>query len=125
MTWGNYQMILTFAVLGGVFLCFIKEWLPTDLVALGGLCVLLVTGVLDDVDLRRIFGNAAPLTIGAMFILGEALTRTGAIDWIAHRFEMWAGKSMIGVIAHGFTRDMRELDLCQRVEPGTGGSDMS
>lgn len=87
-------MILTFAVLGGVFLCFVKEWLPTDLVALGGLCVLLATGVLDDGDLKRIFGNAAPLTIGAMFILGEALTRTGAIDWIAHRFEMWAGKSM-------------------------------
>lgn len=87
-------MILTFAVLGGVFLCFVKEWLPTDLVALGGLCVLLATGVLDDADLKRIFGNAAPLTIGAMFILGEALTRTGAIDWIAHRFEMWAGKSM-------------------------------
>lgn len=94
MTLENYQMILTFAVLGGVFLCFVKEWLPTDLVALGGLCVLLVTGVLDDADLKRIFGNAAPLTIGAMFILGEALTRTGAIDWIAHRFEMWAGKSM-------------------------------
>jgi di/tricarboxylate transporter len=94
MTWENYQMILTFAVIGGVFLCFVKEWLPTDLVALGGLCVLLATGVLNDADLKRIFGNAAPMTIGAMFILGEALTRTGAIDWIAHRFEMWAGKSM-------------------------------
>ena len=94
MTWENYQMVLTFAVLGGVFLCFAKEWLPTDLVALGGLGVLLATGVLDNADLKRIFGNAAPLTIGAMFILGEALTRTGAIDWIAHRFEMWAGKSM-------------------------------
>jgi di/tricarboxylate transporter len=94
MTWENHQMILTFAVIGGVFLCFVKEWLPTDLVALGGLCILLATGVLDDVDLKRIFGNSAPMTIGAMFILGEALTRTGAIDWIAHRFEMWAGKSM-------------------------------
>ncbi len=94
MTWENYQMILTFAVLGGVFLCFVKEWLPPDLVALGGMCVLLATGVLGEVELGKIFSNPAPMTIGAMFVLGEALTRTGAIDWIAHRFERWAGKSM-------------------------------
>jgi di/tricarboxylate transporter len=94
MTWENYRMLLTFAVLGGVFLCFVKEWLPTDLVALGGLCVLLTGGVLDEDDLRKIFSNPAPLTIGAMFVLGEALTRTGAIDWIAHRFETWAGNSI-------------------------------
>lgn len=94
MTWENYQMILTFAVLGGVFVCFAKEWLPTDLVALGGMCVLLATGVLGEDDLKTVFSNSAPMTIGAMFILGEALTRTGAIDWIAHRFETWAGKSM-------------------------------
>ncbi len=94
MNWENFNMILTFVVLGGVFLCFVKEWLPTDLVALGGLCVLLAFGVLDEDDLRKIFSNPAPMTIGAMFVLGEALTRTGAIDWIAHRFETWAGKSM-------------------------------
>ncbi len=94
MNWQTFHMILTFAVLGGVFLCFVKEWLPTDMVALGGMCVLLVTGVLDERDLGKIFSNSAPMTIGAMFVLGEALTRTGAIDWIAHRFETWAGKSM-------------------------------
>lgn len=87
-------MILTFGVLGAVFLCFVKEWLPTDMVALGGMCVLLATGILDDADLKKIFSNSAPMTIGAMFILGEALTRTGAIDWIALRFDVWAGKSM-------------------------------
>jgi di/tricarboxylate transporter len=90
----TFQMILTFAVLGGVFLCFVKEWLPTDLVALGGMCALLATGVLGEDELRKIFSNPAPMTIGAMFVLGEALTRTGAIDWIAYRFETWAGKSM-------------------------------
>ncbi len=87
-------MILTFAVLAGVFLCFIKEWFPSDLVALGGMSVLLVTGVLGEPELKRIFSNPAPMTIGAMFVLGEALTRTGAIDWLAHRFEKWAGRSM-------------------------------
>jgi hypothetical protein len=46
MTWETFEMLLTFAVLAGVFTCFVKEWLSTDLVALGGMCVLLVTGVL-------------------------------------------------------------------------------
>ena len=94
MTWEDFHLILTFAVLAGVFLCFMKEWLPADLVALGGMCVLLGAGVLREDDLKNVFSNPAPMTIGAMFVLGEALTRTGAIDWLAHRFETWAGASM-------------------------------
>jgi len=90
----RFQMILTFVVLLGVFVVFVKEWLPNDLVALGGFSVLLLFGILDERDLGKIFGNAAPLTIGAMFVLGEALTRTGVIDGIAVRFEKWAGKSL-------------------------------
>jgi len=90
----NYQMLITFAVLVGVFVVFAKEWLPNDLVALGGLALLLLTGILDEQDLGVVCGNSAPMTIGAMFIIGEALTRTGVIDWIAFRFEKWAGKSL-------------------------------
>lgn len=91
---GNVEMLITFAVLAGVFVIFTKEWLPNDLVALGGMSVLLLCGILDEKDLGTVFSNSASMTIGAMFILGEALTRTGAIDWIAHRFEKWAGKSL-------------------------------
>lgn len=67
---------------GGVAF-FVKEWLPNDLVALAGMSVLLLLGIPDEADLGSVFGNSAPLTIGAMFILGEALTRTGVIDGIA------------------------------------------
>lgn len=91
-------MLITFAVLAGVFVFFSKEWLPSDLVALGGMSVLLICGILDEGDLGKVFSNSAPMTIGAMFILGEALTRTGAIDWVAHRFEKWAGNSMTRAI---------------------------
>ena len=94
----NVQMIVTFAVLAGVFVTFAKEWLPSDMVALGGLALLLLTGILDESDLGEIFGNPAPMTIGAMFILGSALTRTGVIDWIAHHFEKLAGTSLTRAI---------------------------
>ncbi|MDP4720397.1 MAG: SLC13 family permease [Akkermansiaceae bacterium] len=87
-------MLITFAVLLGVFVVFAKEWLPNDLVALSGMLLLVICGILDENDLGKVFSNSAPMTIGAMFILGEALTRTGTVDWIAHRFEKWAGKSI-------------------------------
>ncbi|QTN31440.1 SLC13 family permease [Akkermansiaceae bacterium] len=88
------QMIVTFVVLAAVFVTFAKEWLPNDLVALGGMAVLLLTGIIDEKDLTEVFGNPAPMTIGAMFIIGGALTRTGVIDWIALHFERMAGRSL-------------------------------
>ncbi|MGJ8632979.1 MAG: SLC13 family permease [Luteolibacter sp.] len=91
-------MWFTFALLGGVFFVFAKEWLPNDLVALGGMCVLLVAGVIDEVDVGKVFSNSAVITIGAMFVMAQALTRTGAVDWIALRFQKWAGKSMTRAI---------------------------
>ncbi|MFD2257644.1 SLC13 family permease [Luteolibacter algae] len=90
----SLQMWFTFALLGVVFLVFVKEWLPTDLVALGGMCVLAIAGVIDENDIGIIFSNSAVMTIGAMFVIAEALTRTGAIDGIASRFEKAAGKSL-------------------------------
>ncbi len=94
MNWDQVQMIITFTVVVGAFVALMREWLPADLVALGGMALLLATGVLGEDDLRTVFSNPAPMTIGAMFVLGEALTRTGAIDWIARHFGTWAGKSM-------------------------------
>ena len=94
MSGDKIQMFFTFVVLAGIFVIFVKEWLRNDLVALGGLSVLIVAGVIGEKELGQIFSNSAPMTIGAMFILGEALTRTGVIDLIALRFEKWAGKSL-------------------------------
>lgn len=91
----NVQQIITFAVILGVFWVFIKEWLPNDMVALSGMGLLLLLGILNEDDLGAVFSNSAPMTIGAMFILGEALTRTGVIDWIAGKFEKLAGKSIL------------------------------
>jgi di/tricarboxylate transporter len=84
------QMIVVSVVLAGTFLCFVKEWIPTELAALSGFAALLAVGILDETDVGGVFGNAAPATIGAMFILSEALTRTGIIDGLATRFQSLA-----------------------------------
>lgn len=93
-----FQLWLTFGVLAAVFLCFMKEWLPTELTALCGMGVLVVAGVLGEKEVSEVFSNSAPLTIGAMFVLSSSLTRTGAIDWIAVKFSSWAGTSMPRVL---------------------------
>ncbi|MFC7337544.1 SLC13 family permease [Haloferula chungangensis] len=98
MTPQTIEMLVTFAVLGAVFFIFLREWLPVDMAALGGMCVLLAIGVLDENDLGKVFSNAAPMTIGAMFVLSEALTRTGAIDWLAGKFAKWAGSSLLRAV---------------------------
>ncbi|MGE9270104.1 MAG: SLC13 family permease, partial [Verrucomicrobiales bacterium] len=94
MSWDTIHLWLTFAVLSAVFVCFVKEWWPTEQAALAGMAALIVFGVLREDDVSAVFSNPAPLTIGAMFVLSAALTRTGAIDWIATKFAQWAGGSL-------------------------------
>lgn len=92
-------MLLTFAVLTAAFVAMAREWLPTELAALAGLSTLVVAGVLGESDLKQVFSNTAPITIGAMFVLGQSLVRTGAVDWIAHHFGNWAGTSYLRALA--------------------------
>ncbi len=94
----SFPMLFSFAVLAAVFVCFVKEWIAAELVALAGMSALIIGGVLREDDLKVVFGNTAPLTIGAMFVLSEALTRTGAIDWLARTFERWAGTAQRRVL---------------------------
>jgi di/tricarboxylate transporter len=93
MTGETLQQILVFALLAIVFVAFVKEWFPPDLVALGALGVVILTGIINEKDVAAVFSNNAPLTIGAMFVLTEALTRTGTIERIARYFRAIAGTS--------------------------------
>lgn len=74
------QAVLALAVVLTMFALFIKEWYPTEVVALGGVAVMLVTGVLPYERGVAVLSNPAPWTIAAMFIVMGALVRTGALD---------------------------------------------
>ncbi len=69
--------LLTVAVM---FVLFIRESYPTEVVALAGAAFMLVAGVLPVEDLLAVFSNPAPWTVGAMFILSGALVRSGALN---------------------------------------------
>jgi len=77
---GQMPAIFSLAVVAVMFVLFVRETYPTEVVALGGVAVLLASGVLPVVELQFAFSNPAPLTIAAMFILTGALVRTGALN---------------------------------------------
>ncbi|WP_171101870.1 MULTISPECIES: SLC13 family permease [unclassified Ruegeria] len=72
--------ILALVVVAGMFIMFLREVYPTEVVAIGGVALMLVTGILPYQDALQVLSNPAPWTIGAMFIIMGALVRTGALD---------------------------------------------
>lgn len=82
--------LLTLAVVVGMFAMFLKEIYPTEVVAMIGVSVLLVTGVLSYDDAVNALSNPAPWTIAAMFIIVGALVRTGALNALTEIVERQA-----------------------------------
>ena len=74
------EAILALGVVGAMFVLFIREQYPTEVVAIGGAAVMLLSGVLPYGDALLVLSNPAPWTIAAMFIVMGALVRTGALD---------------------------------------------
>ena len=72
--------LLTMAVVVGMFMMFLREIYPTEVVAMIGVSVLLATGVLPYEAAVTALANPAPWTIAAMFIIVGALVRTGALN---------------------------------------------
>ena len=74
------QALITLAVVAGMFVMFLRESYPTEVVAIAGAALLLVLGVLPYDKALTVLSNPAPWTIAAMFIVMGALVRTGALD---------------------------------------------
>lgn len=72
--------ILTLCVVAAMFLMFLREAFPTEVVAIAGTALLLATGALPYDAALKVLSNPAPWTIAAMFIIMGALVRTGALD---------------------------------------------
>ena len=72
--------VLTLTIVGIMFILFLRETFPTEVVAITGAAVMLATGVLPYDAARLVLANPAPWTIAAMFIIMGALVRTGALD---------------------------------------------
>jgi di/tricarboxylate transporter len=94
--------ILALCVVAAMFVLFLRETLPTEVVALGAASVFLILGILPYEHARLVLSNAAPWTIAAMFIVMGALVRTGALDVLTQLAELYAQTNprlaVVGVI---------------------------
>jgi di/tricarboxylate transporter len=60
-------------------------------VAIAGMALSLVLGLIDSKDMLASLSNSAPWTIVAMFILSSALVRTGILDYLTDKLKNIAG----------------------------------
>ncbi len=73
------QAIIALVVVGMMFAMFLREVYPAEVIALLGVSVLLILGILPYEDALQVLSNPAPWTIAAMFIVMGALVRTGSL----------------------------------------------
>jgi di/tricarboxylate transporter len=78
MTW---QVLLTVAVIVGVFAALSRNIAP-DAVLMGGVLIVLLAGIITSEEAFSGFSNEGMLTVAALFIVAAALRETGALDTI-------------------------------------------
>jgi len=82
------NLILFIAIIGISIFVFIQEWFPIEVTALLMLAMLLLTGLVTPEEAVAGFSDHAVITIGAMFILSYAFSKTGFI----RSFTVWLEK---------------------------------
>ena len=92
------EAAISIAVLLTMFLLFLREAFPTEVVAMIGAAFLLVIGVLPAEEAVGVLSNTAPWTIVMMFILMGALVRTGALNYVTQLAERAARRNARGAI---------------------------
>ncbi len=92
------EIALVLGILTVSLILFVTEVIRMDVVALLVLGALAVTGLVTSDQAFSGFSNSAVITVWAMFILSEGLTRTGIADIIGSQVMRVAGNTEIQLI---------------------------
>jgi len=76
------QIAITLVVIACTLVAFIREWASPDVLAMSILCLVVALGLITPQEMTLVFRNEAPLTIAALFVIGGALERSGAVAYI-------------------------------------------
>ena len=79
----GYEAWMTLSVLALVVGLLALARIPPDMIMLGGVTLLMVTGVLDPSEALAGLANPGVLTIGVLFVVVAGLRETGGISWAA------------------------------------------
>ena len=93
------DLIITGAVLVAALVLFILNKIPADLVALLVVAALGLSGVLTTQEAFSGFSRSAVITIIAIFVLSEALQRTGVTDQVGNILLRIGGRTELRLVA--------------------------
>jgi di/tricarboxylate transporter len=94
----TFEIALVLGILAISLVLFISEVIRMDLVALLVLGALALTGLVTTEQAFDGFSNGAVITVWAMFILSEGLTRTGIADIIGRQVMKLGGRREVPMI---------------------------
>lgn len=89
----DFQLTVTFAILIAALVLFFTDKIPPDLTALLTVVALGVTGVLTPAEAFSGFSRSAVITILAIFIIAEALRRSGVTEKVGVLLLRFSGRS--------------------------------
>ncbi|WP_343081181.1 SLC13 family permease [Ostreiculturibacter nitratireducens] len=84
------EAIFTLLVVVGMFLLFVTERYPAEVVAMSGAALFIFTGILPVDEATKVLSNPAPWTIAFMFLIMGGLVRTGALETMTRMAERYA-----------------------------------
>lgn len=87
------ESLLILIVLAAAMLSFIAGKIRFDLTAMCVLAALLIFRLVDVDQAFAGFASSATATVAAMFVLSAGLVRTGSVNWLARKIDLWAGKA--------------------------------
>ncbi|HEX5106130.1 MAG TPA: SLC13 family permease [Pirellulaceae bacterium] len=79
----TWQGGFTLALIVAVFLALAFTTLAPDIILIGGVILLVVSGVLSPGDALAGLSNEGMVTVGVLYIVGAGVRETGGVDWIA------------------------------------------
>lgn len=84
------EAVVALVVVGLMFVLFVREIFPTEVVAITGAALMMILGILPYDKGLAVLSNPAPWTIAAMFIVMGAMVRTGALEWFTRQAGRYA-----------------------------------
>jgi len=87
----TYEAWIVLGILAIAIVLFVTELLRVDVVAIGVVIALTLTGILTPNEAISGFSNSAVIIIGALFVVGGAISQTGLAGMIGRRVLRIAG----------------------------------
>lgn len=91
---------LLLAVIVASLICLSFDWFPADVVGLGVVLALILTGLLPPEKAFAGFGNETVIMILCLLIMTVALAKAGVVDWVGRNIVRFTGeRPRLGMIA--------------------------